>query len=59
MSIYKNKVSLVPKQFVVLPRFDLPMFRFMIRFALCSRAFRSHMGGGHSENMWDSAVTSC
>jgi len=49
MFIYKHTVSLAPKQFLVLPRFDLPMFRFMMRFGLCSRAFHSHMGGGHSE----------
>ncbi len=44
MSIYKHKVSLAPKQFVVLPRFDLPMSRFMIRFALCSRTFHFSVG---------------
>ncbi len=39
---YKHKVSLVPKQFLVLPPFDPHMFRFMIRFALCFRVFHSH-----------------
>jgi hypothetical protein len=42
MSIYEHKVSLAPKQFLVLPPFDPPMFRFMITFALCSRVFHSH-----------------
>jgi len=57
VSIYKHKVSLAPKKFLLLPPFDLPIFRLMIRFALCSRVFHSH-GGGHSHNMWDPAVTS-
>ncbi len=57
VSIYKHKVSLAPKKFLLLPPFDLPIFRLMIRFALCSRLFHSH-GGGHSHNMWDPAVTS-
>jgi len=42
MSIYKHKVSLAPKNFLLLPPFDLPIFRLMIRFALCSRVFHSH-----------------
>jgi len=42
MSIYKHKVSLDPKKFLLLPHFDLPIFRLMIRFALCSRVFHSH-----------------
>jgi hypothetical protein len=42
MSIYKHKVSLAPKKFLLLPPFDLPIFGLMIRFALCSTVFHSH-----------------
>jgi hypothetical protein len=57
MSIYMHKVSLAPKQFLVLPPFDLPMFRLIIGLPCALECFIP-MGGGHSKNMWDSAVTS-
>jgi hypothetical protein len=57
MSIYKHKVSLPSKQFLVLPPFDLPMFSLMIGLPCALECFIP-MGGGHSKNMWASAITS-
>ncbi len=57
MSIYKHKVSLAPKQFLLLPP-SIYLCLGLWSGLHCALECFIPMGGGHSQNMWDSAVTS-
>ncbi len=57
MSVYKYKVPLAPKQFFLLP----PLIYLCLGLwsgLHCALECFIPMGGGHSQNMWDSSVTS-
>jgi len=57
MSIYKHQVSLAPKQFLLLPP-SIYLCLGLWSGLHCALECCIPMGGGHFQNMWDSAVTS-
>jgi len=57
MSTYKHKVSLAPKDFLLL-RSSIFLCLGLWSGLHCALECFIPMGGGHSQNMWDSVVTS-